>query len=187
MNYGPYNSGRGSGVYLAGWSESAPFDASLSGENFNQSNTTLYLITLTPEVKAQGDTITLPPGFFVWEQLLENSGAYTSPYEFELSPGTYAFRYSLAQSINFSAIKALTLHLKSYGNTGPVSLEVSLWDFSSDLWSTQPNLQWGDNIISQPDRYIGPEGEIRLRLNNNGPAFSPVMIEAADFTLEVAR
>ena len=187
MNYGPYNSGRGSGVYLAGWSESAPFDASLSGENFNQSNTTLYLITLTPEVKAQGDTITLPPGFFVWEQLLENSGAYTSPYEFELSPGTYAFRYSLAQSINFSAIKALTLHLKSYGNTGPVSLEVSLWDFSSDLWSTQPNLQWGDNTISQPDRYIGPEGEIRLRLNNNGPAFSPVMIEAADFTLEVAR
>lgn len=187
MNYGPYSNGRGGGVYLAGWSDSSPFSASLSGKEFNQSNTTLYLITLNPTLKTQGDSLTLPPGFFVWSPLSEGSGAYASPYEFELAPGVYAFRFSLAQPFDYSSVQSLTFHLKSYGNSGPSGLNVSLWDFASEQWEVQPDIQWGDNPISRAERYVGPDGEIRLKLENNSSTFSPVMIESADFTLEIAK
>ncbi len=187
LNYDPNSNGRGSGVYLAGWSDSTPFEASLSGKDFNQSNTTLYLIALTPKLKTAGNRITFQPGFFVWSPLSNGSGAYTSPYDFELAPGFYAFQFNLSQNFDYRSVSALTFHLNSYGNSGPAGLQASLWNFDTERWEVQADIQWGDNSIAHADRYVGPGGEIRLKLENNSPSFSPVTVELADFTLEVTQ
>jgi hypothetical protein len=175
----------GSGIYLAGWTDESPLSVSLSGK-FQSSNTTLYLIYLSPVLEFGGDEIILPPPLFTWTTLSPGASDKNSPYESLLYNGSFSVEFQLNAPLTYKSIKSLTLHLKSYHSTGESGLLVSLWNFKSNEWSSLPDTSWGDHVVQNPEQFVGPGREIRMQLQNNQTS-SGIQIEAADFTLVVDR
>ncbi len=177
--------GRGGGIYLAGWSTASPLSVQLNGQPFRNSDTTLYVIALQPSISQANGPLALTPGLFTWSVLDAGNGASNpTPYDGYLESGAFSLQYVLSQPIPYAKVKQLTMHLQSYDRQGPTGFNQYLWEFARDDWVSLPDLAWGDTVIADPERFIGTNGEIRLRLEQpiNG-AYLP--IERADFTLEV--
>jgi hypothetical protein len=177
--------GSGGGVYLIGWSDSSPVPLRLSEQQFRTSDTTLYIIALQPTMTNADGPVALTPGLFTWSVLDAASGVFNpSPYDGYLEGGDFSIQYVLSQPIPYSDVKGLTLHLKGYDNQGQTGFNQYLWDFVQTNWVLLPHVDWGDTVIPNPERYVGVNGEIRLRLEQpSSGAYIP--IERADFTLEV--
>ena len=176
---------RGNGVYLAGWTSTSPFNATLSAP-FRTLDLSLYLVALPYTLDFGQGTLTLPPGWMTWASLNTDNGQYT-PYDTQLAPsGTMAFQFAPYQPVVYQAVHGLTLHFAGYGaGTLPAALKVELWDFTAAAWLEQPKLSWGDNGITPPARFVGPQGEILVRVTNVGGASEN--IQQVDFTLDVDR
>jgi hypothetical protein len=182
--------GRGNGIYLVGWSSAAPREAIVQVTNhaFDTLDTTLYLIALRPEVNlGSGTTTVVPPALMTWTLLEASSqGGAPSPYDYYVYTGDhYSLRFVPVQPLVFRSVQSLTLRLTSYGLTGLSDLNVALWDFSEAQWSLQRGLIWGENALPDPARFVGPGGEILVRVEN--PSTPPMSIENVDFTLVVER
>ncbi len=186
--YDQYNSGgRGNGIYLVGWTSTAPASTRVTNRNFSTLDTTLYLIALRPEIDLGAGTHTIPPALMTWTPLeASDSNGTASPYDFyAYSSDRYALRFAPSQPLAYSAVEQLTLRLSSYGVTGIPDLRVDLWDYSEQRWSAQASVRWGDNSIADPERFVGPGGEIQVRVENLGAL--QVNVENLDFTLVVRR
>jgi hypothetical protein len=177
--------GSGGGIYLLGWSESSPLPLQFSQQRFRSSDTTLYIISLQPAINQPDGPVALTPGLFTWSILDATSGVFNpSPYDSNLEGGNFSIQYVLSQPIPYTKVNQLTLHLKSYDTQGPTGFSQYLWDFGQSDWVLLPELDWGDTVIPDPQRFVGVNGDIRLRLAQPGSgAYYP--IERADFTLEV--
>jgi hypothetical protein len=182
--FGP--GGQNGGFYLAGWNQESPLGVNLRGENFGPEGTTLYLIGLRPEIRWEEDTAQLPPALFTWTALETPLGIAASPYDSWVDPSGFSLQFQLSQPIPYRAVKELVLHLESPAASGPAQLAVSLWDYRQNRWDRLDEIQWGTHSIASPERYIGPGGEIRLRLAAAG-TFGQVQISRADFSLIVER
>ena len=129
--------------------------------------------------------ITLTPGLFTWSILDSGAGVFNpSPYDGYLEGGDFSIKYRLGQPIPYSQVKSLIVHLKSYERQGPTGFNQYLWDFEQAAWVSLPGVDWGDTPIAEPERFVGPNAEIRLRLEETSNS-GYVPIERADFTLEV--
>ncbi len=185
---GVYNS-RGGGIYLVGWTDQAPFETNLSGSSHLETDTTLYIIHIDPQylyAVNSGDRLVLPPGMFSWSLFESPTGNVTAtPYEGYLGTGSFSLRFFPRNPLGSSKVEELTLHLESYGQSGPSELKIQLWDFSEATWSTLPALSWGDTNISSPERFVGADGEVRIKLENT-TLFS-ISVERVDFTLTMLR
>jgi hypothetical protein len=185
------NAGRGNGIYLVGWTAAAPREVSARVTNhaFDTLDTTLYLIALRPEINSgSGTRMVAPPALMTWTVIEASSaqGGTPSPYDYYAYAGDrYSIRFAPAQPLVFRSVQELTLRLTSYGMTGIPDLNVELWDFSENRWSLQRGLIWGENAIPDPARFVGPGGEILVRVEN--ASFAQVSIENVDFTLVVER
>jgi hypothetical protein len=185
--FDPYSSGgRGSGTYLVGWADESPVNVSLAGEAFNTADQTLFLIRLQPKMVLGSGSVTVLPGLMTWETLDPGTGGGGSPYDSYLSQGYFSVRYRPFAGLDFSQVTSLTLHLSSYGATGPAPLNVSLWDQSAGEWVQLDGVNWGNTHIQSPERYVGGDGHIDVRVENTSFQNS-VSIENVDFTLVVDR
>lgn len=169
---------------LAGWSERSPLDAAVTGGEFDTADTTLYLLTLEPGFQLSPGPLGLPPGLFTWSILEPGLQAGAAPYETTVNPGGFSLRFRPLVDVENRAVAALTLRLESYGATGPAALQVQLWDFAREAWQRLPDAIWGENPVPGAASFIGPGGEIRLRLLN-ADLIGPVQLERADFVLQV--
>jgi hypothetical protein len=179
--------GRGSGVYLVGWTAQAPLQAEITDTTFSPVDATAYIIELRPEVVVSGGRLSIPPGLMSWTILDPGQQGTVTPYDLYVYQGHFAIRFAPSQALDFQQVVSLDLHLDAYGQTGPVSaLEVALWDYGAGEWVAQPGLNWGDNPIEEPMRYVGSNGEIQVRVSNPS-SVSSISVEAVDFTLVVER
>lgn len=184
--FDPYSSGgRGSGTYLVGWADASPVNISLVNAGFNTADQTLYLIRLQPKMVVSTGAITVPPGLMTWETLDPGTGGAGSPYDTYLSQGYFSIRYRPFASLDYRKVKSLTLHLESYGITGSVPLSVSVWDQTQGDWVEIKNVRWGSTPLELPEKYVGSDGRIDLRIENT--TLNSVSIENIDFTLVVER
>ena len=176
---------RGYGVYLVGWTSTAPLGAKVSVP-FRTLDMSLYLIALPYTIDAGQGRLILPPGLLTWSALDSNQSNYT-PYDAYLDPNSsLGFEFSPGLPVSFASVQALTLHLRSNGPGGPANtVRVELYDFTENTWAEQPGLVWGDNAITAPARYVGPKQSIELRITNI--AGTTQNIVEADFTLEAER
>ncbi len=176
---------RGGGIYLVGWSDTSPLPLQFVDQLFRSSDTTLYVVALHPTLQKMDGPVALTPGLFTWSVLDAASGVFNpSPYDGYLEGGDFSIQYMLAQPIPYSEVSQLTLHLKSYENQGPTGFNQYLWDYERANWVLLPDVNWGDSVITDPQRFVGVNGEIRLRLEQpSSGAYFP--IERADFTLTV--
>ena len=177
--------GRGSGVYLAGWAAAAPVSARVTNHGFSTIDTTLYLVDLRPQWNLGEQTLTVPPGLMTWSVVDPGQAGAPTPYDMYVYPGSnYSLRFAPAAPLAFSRVHELTLHLDSYGSVGPPSLLIYSWDFTEGVWVLHDALAWGDNALPAPSRFVGPGGEIQVRVNLPQSA-AQVSIESLDFTLVV--
>jgi hypothetical protein len=184
----PYGGfGRGNGLYLAGWTDTAPVSARVINQGFSTLNSTLYLIALQPTLNLGERAITVPPGLMMWSVVDPGQAGAPQPYDMYVYPGydNYVLRFAPAQMLLFSQVEQLTLHLASYGATGLADVTVELWDFTEHTWVPQLPVSWGDNDVRAPARFVGPGGEIQVRVRLSSTS-SQVNLEALDFTLVVA-
>jgi hypothetical protein len=172
------------GMILAAWSDGSPLAADLGGRETLSSSATLYLIKLQPRISLAPGKINLPPGLFTWSVLIPDSTGGASPYDAVVNPGGFSLSFKPLIPLQNQPVESLTLRMKGYGATGQAGVSAELWNFTSGEWDELPALQWGETPISSPQIYVGPAGEIRLRLDNKN-SISPVQVESADFILGV--
>lgn len=181
----PLMSGWNGGFYLAGWNEEFPLQVGLRNENFRTSGLSLYLIRLEPEIRWESDTALLPPALFTWTSLGSSPGTAASPYDTWVDSAGFSLQFRLAQPFSYSAVESLTLNLPTPG-TAQAGLNVKLWDFQEGRWEDLGQLDWGQQTIPSPERYVGPGGEVRMQLSAAG-SFGGFQLRRADFSLKVRR
>ncbi len=190
-NYG--GTGRGSGVYLAGWTEAAPVSARVVSHGFSTIDMTLYLVDLRPALNLGQQTLTVPPGLMTWSVIDPGQVGTPTPYGTYLNPGygNFALRFAPmrpAAPLAFSRVRDLTLHLSGYSGSGVrTGLLIYLWDFAEGAWVLHDDLIWGDNALPTPGRFVGPDGAIQVRVDLPASAPQQVNLDVLDFTLTVER
>ncbi len=191
--YGGYSS-RGAGIYLTGWVSKSPLDISLGNKtslikNYQTIDTNLYIVTLSADWSASSGELTLPPGLFSWSVMGSSAAVYSygpSPYNTQLGAGNYSIEFHLIHPIEYRSVKSLTLHIQDTSSASISGLVVSLYDYEAHSWAEIPNLAWGDNLIPDPERYVGPGGSIELQIENKSN-YTTFNIQTSDFTLVVER
>jgi hypothetical protein len=181
--------GRGSGVYLAGWTDEAPASARILNAGFETEDASVYLIALNSVFDFGSGAITVPPGLMTWTPLSTGqSGSTPSPYDTTLYVNdTFALRFNPVQGVSYSRVRDLTLSLfgTSYGASGitTVTPAVAIWDFMQEAWVELDVAAYGTHTVSEPERFVGPGGEIRAQLSNDGP--DSISLTSLEFTLTV--
>ncbi|NUM48906.1 MAG: hypothetical protein HUU38_29725, partial [Anaerolineales bacterium] len=173
-----YGGTRGSGLYLLGWTDSSPLNVTLDGKGFKNEATSIYIIALNPTIESTASVLTLPPAMFAWDRLENSTNLDFSPYNSYLYEGEYNIHYKLSQPIPYQTVKALTLHLTDYGNTGQHNLNIALWDFTRNEWTPIDCTMWGDFEVPDPARFVGTGGTIQLQIIN--PNQISIDLERAD-------
>lgn len=180
-NNTPIRRGRGSGLYLAGWSDRSPLKVEVEGTSFGAFDTALYIVDLNPTLQIMSGTLTLPPGAFTW-QADNTNGPAIEPYDSQAFPGSYVFQFNLARPINYTTVKDLTLQLDT-NNSNSSGITFAVWNYRANNWTPLPNTQDGDNAVPNPQDHVGPGSEIRLKIDVSSGG--PIQLNRADFTLTV--
>jgi hypothetical protein len=179
-------SARGSGVYLAGWTDTSPVPVEVVGRSFETIDRTLYLVALPPKLDLGGGQVVIPPALMQWTPLNTNPNTTPTPYDMYLYQGNeFLLRFVPAQVVPYTEVETLTMHLTSYGLSGTATVDIAVWDFAEGVWVEMPPVLWGDTDIPQPERFVGPGGQIQARIQNNGQL--QVSVERLDFTLAASQ
>ena len=148
------------GIYLMGWVDQPVLSVGLKDERSKTVDTMLYVHKLSPLIKYEGNEIHLPISLFAWE----SSTPEISPYYGQLTSGGYELRFRPGIPLQFHAIKSMNFQLTS--NALPDELTASAWDYETREW-VQVSYGTYNTNIPEPERYVGPNGEIRIKVDVN--------------------
>jgi hypothetical protein len=180
-----YGNVRGNGVYLVGWNDGTPLTAEVINGRFQNVDQTLYLINFQPQLKLGAGTLVIPPGLMTWISLGSSTAATPTPYDMYLLPNIAIGLQFTPAVLPYEKVLGLTLHLASYGATGPSDIDIDIWDFTESTWVRQPPPNWGDTDLATPERFVGPRGEIRVQAFD--PTANQISVERIDFSLVVGQ
>ena len=176
------------GFYLAGWAATAPAAIDVLGQKPRVHDETLVLVILDPRLESGNGPLSVPPELFRSEVIEAPdylTGIYGNTYSVSLFYGAYGLRFYPSPGLSFSRVEQLVFHFEGSGLSADGSpLLVSLWDRESGHWSSQAGFGRGDNFLAEPWRYVAPDGEILLRLENQLPSQGIEILEVG-FTLVV--
>ncbi|MCA9908949.1 MAG: hypothetical protein KC519_09915, partial [Anaerolineae bacterium] len=160
----PYGaSGRGSGVYLAGWTEASPLDSELTGAEWRPQDTTLYIIELNTE-RITGNGLTLVSADqFGWTLQSTTGLGDFSPFDMRLDQDEeIQLRYTPIADAVLSQVEDLYLVLNNISSGGRF-LPVSLWDWGAQTWVSF-DVSGERYRVADHERFIGPQNAVQVRL-----------------------
>lgn len=158
------------GIYLMGWVETSLLPASVRNINTKNVDTALFIQMLTPVFQFEGDSWRLNPALFAWESSQPEAAPYSRGYGL-INQG-YALRFRPAIPLQFSKVMSLTVTLE--GGSRPDKIILELWDYENDKWSQVEFADWGQIRIPEPGRFVGPGGEVRLKLQGDPNDWSEI-------------
>ena len=160
-------------VILIAWSGEQQLGASLEDETFNGESTTLYLIEIPLQQNiVSGRNITIPISLLNWEPLANNNVYNPTIQDLYLNGGWVEFSYTPWPEFQGMEVTKLGFSLtQQFEDPAQLLPEVRIWDFEQGLWQPVGDPVWGLNIISDFAPYIGPNNEVRLRLQDNNSQF----------------
>jgi hypothetical protein len=164
------------GVFLMGWLDGYDLPIGLHERKFEAVDTVIYVQSLTPKLQYGADSLNLPPGIFTWESSMPSATPY---YVWDVPTGGYTMRFVPALPVRFSTVESLQVTLAS--NTS-ASLTTSVWDYAASNWVVAARNS-GNIAISEPARFVAPNGEVRIRVVNTQTGY--VEITASYVTLVV--
>lgn len=159
--------GRGDGVYLFAWGQTAPLDVSLN-HSAEREATTLYIFELPVTVTAPGPgaTVRVPPAMTYWVLALTDAPStlrYARPDQsFQLEPGDQAvFQFFTMPRMRLERVQTLDLSLQIQGE-----VRVELWDWEAGRWVTMEIDEQASAIhVTEAARFVGAENAVRVRLS----------------------
>ncbi len=168
-NYGPsgmIGSLPAAAVTLVGWRDGGQVKAGLAGDAFETTGSTLYFIEmpLTQNLVA-GGKVTLPVSLMNWDVLGQNNVYSTGIQELSLNGGWIEFAYTPWSDFQRMDVTDLAVVLEA-DYTGESAPEVRLWHWQNAIWDTIDDVGWGETAVTDFAPYIGPNNEVRLRLQD---------------------
>lgn len=170
------------GVYVMGWVKNESIPVSLRGKQFDALDTSLVLIRVNPSWAIQSDSITIPNSFMYRETSSDIDLSYDSTIL--IPAGGYFLRFWPAIPIQFSSVKTLVLH-QDIDTPSYTTLVISVWNYESNQWDQIDDLSRNEIRLPNPEQYVGPGGELRLKLDGNNQEY--VSLRRLDFELMVNR
>ena len=155
-------------VTLAAWSTEPQIEAALvNGEN-GRAATTLYLIDVPLDRQLSAGQITVPASLLHWEILADN-GLYSPAIQnFYLPPAVWMeVAYRPWPELAGLAVTGLSVQLEESYASGSPAPAVAAWDWQAESWVVLSDVNWGITAVSAPQRFIGENNSVRLRLENN--------------------
>ncbi len=164
------DSGAVQSVTFFAWSNEYLWPVEVAGNESEVLDTVGYFldVRLAPIAATQGEWL-IPPALTTWQVLDSRGSAENGPYQFYLTTGTTSFQFQPWDSFRLDTVTELTLSI-SLQSSALQAIRISLWDWQTESWMVQENLQDGDNLIANPGRFVGPSNAVRVRLENNGMA-----------------
>lgn len=154
---------RGDGIYLAGWTSSAPQSIELQGAGWTAQDTTLYLVELATDFADTSGLVTITPDRFHW--LVEDFTGLgeVAPLNLTLQSGDgVTFRYTPLPTARLDTVTQLVIRLdRPSSSTTGLPLLLYNWD-SGDY--EEVLVRGGEERINEPDRFIGPGNAVLVRL-----------------------
>ncbi len=160
----PYGaSGRGSGVYLAGWTETSPLDSELIGAEWRPQDTTLYIIELKTERIPGNDLTLVSADQFGWALQSTTGLGDFSPFDMRLDQDEeIQLRYTPIADAVLRQVEDLYLVLTNISSGGRF-LPVSLWDWQAETWVSLA-VSGERYRVADHERFIGPQNAVQVRL-----------------------
>jgi hypothetical protein len=158
-------------VTLLAWSDRPQIEATLNtGSDTGQAATTLYMLEI-PLIRQLADKqITIPATLLNWE-ILADSGLYLQTIQnFYLGPSSWVeVNYQPWPELQAMDITDLAVMVQENAASGSPAPTAAAWDWSAETWTPLPEKAWGETAVANFQPFIGPQNNVRLRLENNSP------------------
>ncbi|MCB8977850.1 MAG: hypothetical protein H6657_10540 [Ardenticatenaceae bacterium] len=160
-------------VVLIAWSHEQQLETAVRDETFDTQNTTLYLIEIPLEQNiVSGRNVTLPVSLLNWESLGNNNVYNPTIQDLYLNGGWVEFSYTPWPEFQNMDVTKLSISLtQQYEDPTQLTPDMRIWDFEQNLWQPLGTVSWGKNLITDFAPYIGPNNEVRLRLEDTNSQF----------------
>jgi len=168
------------GIYLFGWMETPLLPASVADVSARAIDTSLVIQMLTPDFQFEGDSWLINDALLAWETSQPDATPYSSGYG--LVNQGYALRFRPAIPLQFSSVESLTITLK--GGSRPDKVTLEFWDYEINRWSQVEFADWGRISVIEPERFVGPGGEVRLKLGADPNDWSEVYESSIDLVVK---
>jgi hypothetical protein len=166
----PYKqlTGRGNHAYLTAWTNKAPVETTVEGGTTKTLDSTLMVIQLDVQATQPTGSTVITADQFTWFAQTRTSLADIGPLDIAFSPGDEAvLRFTPLPDAVLKRVDELRVYVDRKQNTvRNVTLQV--WNWNKAEWEDQETGSSGNEvIISNPDRYLGPENAVQIRLTAN--------------------
>ena len=131
-----------------------------------------------------------PPETIQAPALLVEPDAIMLPVRYD---GSGPFHLNIAEPLNLHLyppvpldilfVDSLTLRISAANLASLPGVDAALWDFSQSVW-TPTGLTVGENPVSDPSRFVNPQGDIYLRIENKSG--TSLAIDNLNLTLTIA-
>lgn len=162
---------RGSGVYLAGWTDSIPLRTQVLNASSQQKDVSLIIAQMTTSVVQNGAALEeIPPGLMTWrivDDASGSAGSYT-PYSLYLNKGTpVTIHYQPLDFVPLPQLRAIVVHMNAYDTTEKPQIEV--WNVKEARWVVE-QIDFGDTSLPA-DQYADSQGGVTLRVTVTGNSY----------------
>ncbi len=151
-------------VTFFGWSEESVWPMEVVGAGSEMLDTVGYFLELPLSLSADQTSSVVPPALTTWQSLGALRPGETGPYDFYLYNDWIGIQFQPWDAFQLARVDELRLNIDA--NQGQGAIRVALWDWSSESWSVDESLEWGQNLIRQPGGLVGPNNAVRVRVEN---------------------
>ncbi|MGF1504286.1 MAG: hypothetical protein ACFB51_03985 [Anaerolineae bacterium] len=170
--------GRGSRVYLVGWTESVPYETQLLTGSADTEDLSMYIVQLGASFDTD-DLSEIPPGLMTWAPL--TTSTVGTPYDLALSGDVEAaFRFQPISLLPPISADTIVLRVRYDGGSGTEPI-VQLRNVQTNEWEEVEGIVWGANTINNAQRFIAPNGAVDARLISSTEFYN--YISTFDITL----
>jgi hypothetical protein len=171
-----------SGLTLIGWMGTSPLEAQVDGARSQTEATTLIIAPLTVDTGKDGQVL-LPRGFSSWQRIAGDREATPRQIYAYQSPPTFRFMLDSPQLPDLRAdtkLEKLIVHVYTPTPSLHPPPMVSIKRAGGDEWEALPGLDWGANVIPDPERFVdslGVLGALDISVETQSISDQPVSID----------
>jgi hypothetical protein len=162
--------GRGTSVYVAGWTDSAPMTYDLRGAITSESqSTTLYVYQIPASINAFDNTeqVYVPGTYIMWSPAEISNRPDFMPYNFSVQPGeVVAFRYAPMDNIPLAEVDEINILFDFEGTGRGLGDNITIYNWQTKQWDA---LRDGGSTfvrLINPDAYIGPDNSFEIKIES---------------------
>ncbi len=163
------------GLALIGWLDASPAQVHVQHATVELVQTTLLIAPLSVSAQKAGQ-IFIPPGFMGW-QVIDGDPSSTPQQIYSYQPVT-TFKFFIPDSQNI-VVQQLVLHIEGIDSAATPSGQppvIYIQNVRTGKWETFNALSWGSNDLPDPQRFIGADGGITVRVSTSTIQY-PVSID----------